>query len=352
MSAKNVKAMVLAAGVGSRLDPLTSQRPKPMVPIANKPVMEHIFNLLKEHGITNVVSNLHYMPEQIKEYFADGSAFGMNLEFRYEPELSGDAGGVRACRDFFAKDTFVVLMGDLLTDADLGRIIAEHKAKKALATIGIKEVDDVSQYGVVLTDAKGFITGFQEKPQPEEALSRFASTGIYIFEPEIFDHMPASGSYGFGKQLFPKLVQAGLPVLACDVQAYWNDVGTIAQYKQSNFDALEGHLRVSMASNKESWGVRGKDCQINASAKIEGRLALGDRCQIGPDVTIKGRVIIGDDCRIEKGACLEDTIIWSDTVVEANAQMKNCIVGSNCSVTSGNHTEIAAVKWPPHLVAR
>ncbi|MBX9688091.1 MAG: nucleotidyltransferase family protein, partial [Candidatus Obscuribacterales bacterium] len=168
-----MKAMVLAAGVGSRLDPLTSQVPKPLVPVANRPVMEHILRLLKKHGFEDVVSNLHYLPEKIRAYFADGRALGLNIDFRLESELSGDAGGVRACRDFFGQDTFIVLMGDLLTDADLSRIYAEHKRKGALATIATKQVADVSQFGVILADEDGFIRGFQEKPKAQEALSNF-----------------------------------------------------------------------------------------------------------------------------------------------------------------------------------
>lgn len=348
-----MKAMVLAAGVGSRLDPLTSQLPKPMVPVANRPVMEHILELLKGHGINQVVSNLHYLPEKIQQHFGDGSSFDIDLALRYEPELSGDAGGVRACQSFFGSETFVVLMGDLLTDADLSRIIAEHKRSGALATIGIKEVDDVSQYGVVVKNSAGLITGFQEKPSAKEALSNFASTGIYVLEPEIFRYMPNSGSYGFGKQLFPHLVQQNLPVLGVDVAAYWSDVGTIAQYRQSNFDALEGRLKVGHPYSKSAMGFIGNNTFISPLARIEGALMLGNNSKIGSGTVIKGRVIIGDDCIVDNSTYLEDTIVWSGTIIEPNAHLNSCIVGSNCRVSNGaKHSEVATVKWPPNLVAR
>lgn len=348
-----MKAMVLAAGVGSRLDPLTSQVPKPLVPVANRPVMEHILRLLKNHGFEDVVSNLHYLPEKIKSYFGDGRQFGMNLDFRIERELSGDAGGVRACRDFFAQESFIVLMGDLLTDADLSRVYQEHKRKGALATIGIKQVEDVSQFGVVVSDAEGFIRGFQEKPAAADALSNFASTGIYVLEPEVFDYIPESGSYGFGRQLFPSLVQQGLPVLSVDLGTYWTDVGTIQQYRQSNFDALTGALNVNLGSLKDARGYIDADAKIESSVQIDGLLMLGKRSKIDSGVRIKGRVIIGDNCRIERNAYLEDTIVWSNSVVEENASLQNCIVGSACVVQSGStHKQVTAVKWPPQALVK
>lgn len=345
-----MKAMVLAAGVGSRLDPLTSQLPKPLVPIANIPVMEHIVNLLRTHGFEDVMANLHYLPDKIVDYFQDGSRCGVNLAFKFEPELTGDAGGVRACRDFFGNETFIVLMGDLLTDADLTRIIAAHKRKKALATIAVKEVDDVSQFGVVVRDQDGFIKGFQEKPAPEEAFSNYASTGIYILEPEVFEYMPKEGTYGFGRQLFPQLVEKGLPVLGMEINShYWSDVGTIAQYRKGNMDAVAGKLEVQIPGQEHvSGSVIGENAQISALADINGKLVLGRNSSIAPGVVIEGTVIIGDDCRVESGAHLKDTIVWNDTTVRSAAQMVGCVVGSGCEVSSGTVSrEIATVSWPP-----
>lgn len=345
-----MKAMVLAAGVGSRLDPLTSQLPKPLVPVANRPVMEHLIRLLAFNGFENIISNLHYLPEKISSYFGDGSKFGVNLNYRLEKELSGDAGGVRACKDFFGQDSFMVIMGDLLTDAALSHIYAEHKRRGALATIAVKKVADVSQFGVVLRDNEGFITGFQEKPRPEEALSNCASTGIYILEPSIFDYMPKEGSYGFGRQLFPSLVEMGLPVLSVDIGSYWSDVGTIQQYRQSNFDALEGTLQLADCLPKHELGYLSRTSQIAGGVSVEGSLMLGENSSIESGVKIRGKVIIGDNCRIESDAYLEDTIVWSNSIVESNASLKHCIVGSSCVVQkSSEHHQITAVKWPPQL---
>lgn len=344
-----MRAMVLAAGVGSRLEPLTNQVPKPMVPVANRPVMEHILALLRRHGVTEVASNLHYQADKIREYFGDGSDFGMELAFLFEKELSGDAGGVRACRDFLSGGTFLVLMGDLLTDADLTRVVAEHKQKKALATIALKQVDDVRHFGVAVTDENGFITGFQEKPQPHEALSNRASCGIYVLEPEVFEHIPKTGMYGFGRQLFPSLVEQGLPVLGASIDdAYWSDVGTISQYRQSNFDALEGMIKIEIPGKRHDQGFLAEGASLSSQANVGGKIYLGRNSYIAPGVKVKGHVLLGDNCRVEEGAELSDTIVWSNTTIGRSAVLKDCVIGSNCTVEAGTKQhEVASVSLTP-----
>ncbi len=339
-----MKAMVMAAGVGSRLDPLTTQLPKPLVPVGNVPVMEHIINLLSDHGITEIIANLHYLPEKLIGYFGDGSKFGAKLTWHQEQELSGDAGGVRACRSFLQDGTFIVLMGDLLTDTNLSDIIQAHKDKKALATIAIKRVSDVSQFGVVLTNKDGFITGFQEKPDPSEALSDLASTGIYVLEPEVFNYIPKDGIFGFGKQLFPLLVKEGLPVLGYEITDYWSDVGTIKQYRVSNFEALEGKVKLKLAGNHNDFGYIGKNTYIDENAKITGNLMLGNNSRIESGVKISGNVIIGDNCVIGANADLCDTVVWSDSNIEPGVSLVQCVIGHNCVVKNGSrHLEAATV---------
>lgn len=328
-----MRAMVLAAGVGSRLEPLTNQVPKPMVPVANRPVLEHIVALLKKHGITEIYSNLHYLPDSIREYFGDGSKFGVNLKFLEEVELSGDAGGVRTCRKELSQGPFLVLMGDLLTDVNLTEIIEQHKSKKALATIALKQVEDVSHFGVAVTNADGFITGFQEKPQAHEALSNYASTGIYVLEPEVFNHIPASGSYGFGRQLFPQLVADGFSVLGAPIDGYyWSDVGTIKQYRLSNFDVLQGGTNIDIPGKKTDFGYVQESAVIEPDVKIEGRLLLGMNSRIKSGVTIKGSVLIGDNCTIGENVQIEDSLVWSNSQVGRGAVLRDCVVGSNCNV--------------------
>lgn len=348
-----MKAMVLAAGVGSRLDPLTTQLPKPLVPVANRPVMQHILLLLKKHGFTDVISNLHYQPEKIEAFFGDGAELGMNLEFRCEKELSGDAGGVRACKDFLGTDTFIVLMGDLLTEADLTAIVSEHKRKKALASIAVKQVEDVSQFGVALFNKDGFIHGFQEKPKPSEALSNFASTGIYVLEPEVFSHMPVTGSYGFGRQLFPKLVEQKLPVLAIETKDYWSDVGTINQYKKANFDAAAGELRLHLQPLSTKYRCHLEEgAAIEPGVTLEGHLILGKNSRIAAGTTIKGTAVIGDNCVVDNNVSLKDVVIWSNTRIEQSSVLENTIIGENCVVSKGCRlVDYATVTSPPSAFA-
>ncbi|MBS1953555.1 MAG: NDP-sugar synthase [Cyanobacteria bacterium SZAS-4] len=343
-----MKAMVLAAGVGSRLEPLTTQVPKPIVPVANVPVMEHLLKLLAKHGFTDICANLHYMPEKLTEYFGDGSQFGVKLNFRFEEKLSGDAGGVRACREFLQDGTFIVIMGDLITDADLTKVIQEHKKKKALVSIGIKEVDDVSQFGVVVTDDNGFITGFQEKPSNEEALSKFISTGIYVLEPEVFDHIPATGDYGFGRQLFPTLVAKRLPVLGVEIEGYWSDVGCVEKLREANFDALSGKVKVDLLGKKEKRGDAtvwlGENSRIDEGAKLSGLLMLGRNCKVHTGATFGGTVVLGDDVVVESGVHIVDSVVWSGSKIGANAEIKNSVIGYDCTVAGGtNYNEVATV---------
>lgn len=343
-----MKAMVLAAGVGSRLEPLTTQLPKPIVPVANIPVMEHLLNLLAKHGFNDICANLHYMPEKLTEYFGDGKKFGVNITFRTEEKLSGDAGGVRACREFLQDGTFIVIMGDLIADTDLTAVIKEHKEKKALASIAIKEMDDVSRFGVVVTDEDGFITGFQEKPSNEEALSKFISTGIYVLEPEIFDHIPATGEYGFGRQLFPTLVAKKLPVLGVKIEGYWSDVGCVEKYREANFDALSGSVKVDLPGKKEQRGNAtvwvGENSRIEDGAKFDGLTLLGRNCKIAAGATFSGNVVLGDNVTVESGAQIVDSIVWSGSTVGANASVKNSVIGSGCTVNGGTKfCEVATV---------
>jgi NDP-sugar pyrophosphorylase family protein len=338
MHTEGMKAVVLAAGVGFRLDPLTTQLPKPLVPIGNQPMLVHLLMLLNKYGIIDTYSNLHYLSDNILSYFGDGYKTTKIPNFQLEKELSGDAGGVRLFRKHLSDQTFLVIMGDLVTDIDLDHLVGEHKRSGALATIGLKKEDDVSQFGVVVQNSNGFITGFQEKPVAKEALSHSVSTGIYVLEPEVFDHMPASGAFGFGRQLFPSLVLKGLPVLGVQIKGYWSDAGTIKQYQISNFDALEGKVNLALPGKAASfngyqaWIDDGSE--ISDRCSIDGLFMVGKNSIISSDIKIKGRVIIGDNCIIESGACLEDTIIWSNTRIQSGAHISDSIVGYGCTIAA------------------
>ena len=315
------KGMILAAGVGSRLEPISHFMPKPLVPVLNKPVISHILSVLKRHGISQIISNTHYLSDTLLKYFQDRPLYGMDIQFRYEPELTGDAGGVRACRDFLEGDTFVVIMGDLITDTDIGHLVRTHKSKKALATIGVRTMPDVARFGVMARDNEGFIKTFQEKPKAGEAISHEISTGIYVLEPEIFNYIPETGVYGFGRQLFPSLVSQGLPVLGVEISGYWSDIGTLTDLFKANMDALSGKIAIrkrTRLTNEPFPGVHlGKE------------ILIGNQVTIGRGSTIGENSIIGDDCKIGTNVTLENCVLFADSQIESGRTLTNCLYAFN-----------------------
>ncbi len=327
------KAMIMAAGLGTRLYPLTGRTAKPMVPILNRPVMEHMLNLLRRHGIRQVAANLHYHPDKIRTYFGDGSGFGMELTYNVEAELLGTAGGVGAFRDFFAGGTFVVVSGDGLTDIDLTAFVTAHKRNGGIATLAVKQVADPSLYGVVVCDAGDRITGFQEKPPHGEALSDVCNTGIYAFEPAIFDYVPPGAFVDWAKDVFPALLAHGAPFHRWLLDTYWNDVGNIEQYRVSNFDALLGLVEVDVPGRSVSPGVWvGEGTQIEPGVRIEAPVLVGAGCFIEAEAELLGPLIIGDGCVIERGAVLEGAINWAGVKAGRGSRMEGSILGRNVVV--------------------
>jgi NDP-sugar pyrophosphorylase family protein len=327
------KAMIMAAGFGTRLLPLTELIAKPMVPILNRPVMEHILHLLVRHGVRDVAVNLHYHPDHIKGYFGDGSACGLHLRYIVERELLGTAGGVGNFRGFLADGTFVVVSGDALTDIDLTAFVAAHKENGGIGTMAVMQVADPSQYGVVVHDRCGRVTGFQEKPAREEALSSLCNCGIYAFEPGIFKYIADGEFVDFAHDVFPALLAAGEPFHVWQLRSYWNDVGNIEQYRSGNFDALHGRVQVRTPGTQVTPGVYvGADTEIAASATILPPVLIGDRCQIGPQVSLNGPLIIGDDCVIEAGATLDNVIHWNGATTGPNVLSFGSILGHGVTV--------------------
>jgi mannose-1-phosphate guanylyltransferase/mannose-1-phosphate guanylyltransferase/phosphomannomutase len=314
-----MKAMLLAAGLGTRLRPLTYELPKPMVPVLGRPVMEHILRLLARHGFDDVVANLHYFPDLIRDRFGDGSEYGLRLVYSYEPELMGTAGGVRNVRDHFGGETFLIISGDALTDIDLTALWRAHKEKGGIATLALKRVDDPSQLGVVIVDEHGRIQGFQEKPDPAEALSNLGNCGIYVFEPEIFDFFPEPEFVDWAMDVFPKLLEQDVGFYGHEFPEYWNDVGSLEEYRQGNFDALEGRVHVDMAGLGNG--------EVPGDAEIEGPVFIGQGCEIAPGVRLTGPVVIGEGSRIGENSALRDTIVWPRTEVEPGTVLIGAVAG-------------------------
>jgi mannose-1-phosphate guanylyltransferase len=300
--------MVMAAGLGTRLRPLTYEVPKPMVPVVNRPIMEHILRLLPRHGFSEVIANLHWFPETIRERFGDGSALGVDLTYSYEDELMGTAGGVRNVASFFGEEPFLVMAADALTDIDLAALRAAHKEHGGIATLAVRRVANVSEFGVVIAGSDGRIQGFQEKPDPAEALSDLANCMIYILEPEIFEYFPDKPAVDFALDVFPALLENDVPFHVHTIDAYWNDVGSLPEYLQGNLDALEGVVEVELNGTiLEPAG--GEEAVEAGEAGIAGRVLAGDGCDLDPRARLDGPLVIGEGCSVGAGARIRHSVL-------------------------------------------
>jgi mannose-1-phosphate guanylyltransferase len=318
--------MILAAGLGTRLRPITYAMPKPMVPVLNRPVMEHIARLLARHGFSEAIANLHWFPETIEGHFGDGSAFGIELSYSREEALLGTSGGVRKAAGFLG-DSFLVISGDALTDIDLAAMREFHDSHDGIATLATKRVDDTTQFGVAITGADGRIQGFQEKPDPAEALSDLANCGIYMFRREIFDFFPGPGEAklagpddpdGFADwatDVFPALLGSDVPFYSHEIDAYWNDIGNLEELREGNLDALRGKVTVEPGAPEVGEGVR--SASALEGAEVQGPALLGANVEVGEGVRIEGPAIVGDGCRIGDGAIVRDSILLDGAEVPA-----------------------------------
>ena len=341
--------MILAAGVGSRLDPLTSQLPKPLCPILGKPVMEHIIMLCKSHGFINLSANTHVMAPKIKDYFKDSKNFGVSLNLVYEKDLTGIAGGIRSCRKYLTGDVILVIMGDALTDVDLSYLYERHIKSNCPVTIGIKEVKDTSQFGVVVADENNLVTSFQEKPKPKEAKSNLANTGIYFFNQSILDEIPTpeeAPRFDVATDLFQKLMKKNIKMQAININAYWADIGTLKQYHEGIQDVLEEKVKINIDAPKAPFGYMEKGVSIDKTAKIKGRIYLGQNVKIGQDVVIKGDVYIEKNCVIEANSYIDNSIIWAGSYIGKNVKIINTILGNDCKVKE-NTEIISSSVWAP-----
>ena len=306
----------MAAGLGTRLRPLTDFLPKPMMPVANRPVLHHLLNLLRRHDVREVGINLHVFPEMIQRYFDDGSALGMSIEWSYERELLGTAGGTKKLEGLWGREPILITSGDGLHDVDVTALIGHHRRTGGLATLAVKPVDDPSAYGVVILDRDTRVLGFQEKPRREEARSDLANCGIYVIEPELLDRIPTDTFVDFGEQVWPSLVAANEEVYAYTTMAYWNDVGDLDELRNTILDAVRGHVRVEVPGEEIAPGVWTEPgCTIDDSASIEGPVVLGRNVVIEADARVRGPAAIGADCHVGKAAAIRSAALLPGSVV-------------------------------------
>lgn len=328
-----MKAVIMAGGSGTRLRPLTSHLPKPMVPVAGKPMAEHIVALLREHGFREIVFTLHYLPQSIQDYFGDGSDFGLAIGYSTEEGRPlGTAGCVKAIQDQLT-DTFLVISGDCLTDIDLTRAVAFHKQRKSKATIVLKRVENPLEYGVVIADGEGRIQRFVEKPGASEIFSDTVNTGIYILEPEVMLYVIMGREQDFSNDLFPLLLLRNEPLFGYVADGYWCDIGNLAVYRQAHMDVLDGKVKIDIGLPQVSPSVWvGDKTQIDPTARIEGPCLIGASCRIGREAYIGPHTVIGDHVVVQEKASLKQPVVWSNAYIGSEANLRACIVCSNATV--------------------
>ncbi len=330
-----MKAVVMAGGEGSRLRPLTSRRPKPLAPIANKPVMHHIVDLLTQHGITEIVATLHYLADEIETYFGDGSALGVSMQYVVEDTPLGTAGAVKMAEELLGGGTFVIISGDAMTDVDLTALVDAHRRAGNVATIALWRVNNPLEFGVVITDDDGRITRFLEKPSWGEVFSDTINTGIYVLEPEIFAYMEPGKNYDFSKDIFPLLLRDGKRLGGHVISDYWADVGNLQQYQQANYDALTGTVRTLRPRNQIGESVWiGEGCEIDPSAMLRGDVQFGDGVTVGPGALIEGPACIGSGSILEAGVRVRRSVLWENVYVGDEAQLTDCTIANRTIVKS------------------
>jgi mannose-1-phosphate guanylyltransferase len=318
-----MRAMVLAAGLGTRLRPLTWEISKPMVPVANRPIMEHVLDLLARNDLNEIVANLHWFGDSVRNAFGDGSRLGVELTYSEEEKLLGTAGGVRKVRDFFGSDPFVVLAADALTDIDLGAVMRTHQENDWIATLTAVKVADTSEYGVIVSGDDGRVEGFQEKPDAAEALSDLANCMIYVFEPEIFDYFPDKEEVDFALDVYPALLAGDVPFGIHPSDEYWNDVGSLKEYLQGNLDAITGAVAVEPAGELID-SANG----LGAGVEVDGTVLLGEGAEIGDGVRLDGPLVIGQGSKIGAGARVRESVLLAGTEVPAGGLLAAAIAGN------------------------
>ncbi len=330
-----MKAVIMAGGKGTRLRPLTSNQPKPMIPIVNLPCMEHIVRLLERYGFAEIVATLEYMPEVIQGYFGDGSEWGVGIEYSVEEEPLGTAGSVKLVENLLP-ERFVIVSGDALTDVDLREVTAFHEERGAEATLVLKKVDDPSGFGIVEIEDDGRVTEFLEKPDEEEVFSYTANTGIYILEPEVLRDIPEGQEYDFADELFPKLLGEGRSVYGYVMEGYWEDIGNIEQYMGAQRDVLDGKVEGVRPPGEElSEGVYvGRDARVDED-QLEAPVVLGDGVRLSPGARLGPYSVVASNVSVGEGASVARSTVAGESSIGEDAELDGALIGRACNVGTG-----------------
>jgi mannose-1-phosphate guanylyltransferase/phosphomannomutase len=338
-----MKAVIMAGGEGTRLRPLTSNAPKPMLPLVNRPMMEHVIDLLVRHGIDDIVVTVAFMANAIRTYFDNGSEFGVRIAYATEESPLGTAGSVRNAMEHL-DERFLVISGDVLTDIDLGAVIERHEDNKALATIGLAHVENPLEFGIVITREDGRIERFLEKPTWGQVFSDTINTGIFVLEPEIFEHIPADQPVDFSSEVFPALLDADLPLFGAVVDGYWEDVGTLDAYVRAHKDILDGAVRVNIPGFELSDGVwLGEGADVNPEAVISGPAVIGDNCRIEASARIGQYTVLGANVRVRGEAQLDRTVVNDHAYLGEAVRLRGAVIGRACDLRKGARADEGVV---------
>ena len=328
-----MKAVVMAGGEGTRLRPMTSSMPKPLLPVANRPIMEHVLRLLRQHGLSEVVVTVQFLASLVRNYFGDGEELGMVLHYANEEVPLGTAGSVKNAEDLLSGDSFVVISGDALTDIDLSALIAYHKEKGALVTVCLTRVQDPVEFGITITDDEGRVERFLEKPTWGQVFSDTVNTGIYVMEPEVFDYVPAGKSVDWSSEVFPQLLAEGKPVYGYVAEGYWEDVGTHESYVKAQADVLTGKVDTEIDAFETAPGVFvAEGAEIDPAAVLKGPCLIGAYAKIEAGVELREHTVIGSNVVVKSGAFLHRAVVHNNVYIGPQANLRGCVIGKNTDI--------------------
>jgi mannose-1-phosphate guanylyltransferase/phosphomannomutase len=338
-----MKAVIMAGGEGTRLRPLTSNSPKPMLPLVNEPMMEHIVRLLRQHGFDEIVVTVAFMANHIRTYFGDGSDFGVRMVYASEEMPLGTAGSVRNAMEEL-DERFLVISGDVLTDLDLSAIVKAHEENQALATIGLVRVDNPLEFGIVITREDGSIERFLEKPSWGQVFSDTINSGIFVLEPEIFEHIEPDRSVDFSSEVFPALLEQGLPLFGAVGEGYWEDVGTLEAYLRAHKDILDGRVQVDVPGFEIGDGVHvGEGAEIHPGARVVGPAVIGENCRIEDGVRLGPYTVLGTNVRVRTGTDVERVVVHDNSYLGERVRLRGTTIGRSCDLRSGVRAEEGVV---------
>lgn len=331
-----MKALILIGGMGTRLRPLTLQTPKPLLPIVNRPFLEYQFELLKRHGVKEVILCVAYLSHEFEKYFGDGSKFGLKVRYVHEKDPLGTGGAIKNAGKYIDEPT-LIFNGDILTDINLKAMSAFHKSNKAKITIALTRVKDPTLFGLVETHKDGKIERFLEKPTWDEVTCNTINAGIYIFEPEMLQMIPYGINYSVERGLFPDALNKNLPIYGFTFKGYWMDIGTLDKYMAAHCDIMLGHAKFALPGKKRATSTwAGDNFKIGKHSEINGKLVCGRNVKIGDFAVLKGNVCLGNNVTISKGASISDSVILSGTRIDEGVRIENSLIGQDCRIEANS----------------